>query len=554
MHPLIGIIGGKGKMGQYFAQFFERNGFKVILSDRNTTLTNTQLVKKADVVIVSVPINQTEVIIKKIAPYVKKSGLLMDFTSVKVNPMKAMKAAKASTLGCHPLFGPSNPIQGQLVILCPGKGKKWHTWLQKLLEKNRVTVKNMSANKHDKLMAYVQALTHFSDIALADTFRKSGLPIGELLACQSPVYRFETDMMGRILNQDPKLYAQIQSHNPFNASVMNNFIASCQALLGDEKTFLRTFKANAKYLGDFTERAMTESDQIIKTMLGSNAPSSHHQPGQNEHYDLAILGPKDTHSDQVVKKHCPKASVWYAGSIASVIELVESGRIPVGLIPIENSTVGSVRQSLDELYVSEVWISKMVDMPIRHNIVGIKKTALKSVKTIYSHLQALLQCRRFLEKHCPQATLIPVGSTAAGITRVIRENNPHHVAIASPSAAKQHKLVALRSEVQDNKGNKTTFAFITPRAKAPSISPQAKHAFIAFHFKKDSSGSLSDILNDFADASINLTKIESRPNPNIASKYVFYIEFQGNLGDPHVQNTLGHVGQRVEGAKVLGCY
>ena len=224
MNKLIGIIGGKGEMGKYFADFFEQNGYKVIISDKRTKLTNIQLTKKADVVIVSVPIGVTEKVINEVAPYIKKDGLLLDFTSLKVFPMKVMSKVKGSYLGCHPLFGPTTSIEGQMIILCKGKGNKWYKWWKELLIKNKVVVRELTAKKHDNLMAYIQSLTHFSYLALADTLRESGLKLNELLEFHSPIYRMRMDVMGRILDQDPNLYAQIQIQNPDSLKVMNNLI------------------------------------------------------------------------------------------------------------------------------------------------------------------------------------------------------------------------------------------------------------------------------------------------------------------------------------------
>ena len=97
-----------------------------------------------------------------------------------------------------------------MVVLCKGRGDGWYKWLKELFQKNKLDVKELKTEKHDELMAYVQSLTHFSYLALADVLKNSGLKINDLLQYQSPIYRIRLDVMGRILNQDPNLYAQIQ--------------------------------------------------------------------------------------------------------------------------------------------------------------------------------------------------------------------------------------------------------------------------------------------------------------------------------------------------------
>jgi len=556
-NPIIGIIGGRGVMGKYFTEFFERNGYKVIISGRRTPLSNKQLAKKADVVIVSVPIDRTEEVINEVAPHVKKSGLLMDFTSFKVFPMKAMSRTKASYLGCHPLFGPTNPIEGQLVILCAGRGKRWFNWWKDLLIKNKVVVKELTAKKHDELMAYIQALTHFSDIAVVDTFRKSGIPIREFLGYESPVYRLELNIMGRILAQDPNLYANIQIKNPLSPKVIRDFIKSCQDLgetidKKDVKKNTDYFKKCAKYLGDFCKTAMDESDKILNCINIASEKSE--SLDKKVKYDIAVLGPKNTYSDMAVQKYNSEANVYYASSIHEVFDLVKKGKIKEGLVPIENSLTGSVRETLDELYESNAQIEKVIAQQIHLSLVGIKKIPLNKIKTIYSHSQPFLQSREFIKHSCGMATCIPVASTANAMERVAREKQESVTAIASPSVAKMYGLRVIRDFIESHHDNTTYFAVIRKNSKSKIINSKAKNISIAFNFSKDAPGSLFAVLQDFADNKINMTKIESRPSTKERGEYVFYIDFEGNIKSPKVKRTLGAIKNKVARLKVLGCY
>ena len=106
-NPIIGIIGGTGVMGQMFKRFFEDQGFKVLIASRKTDLSIEDCARSCDVVIISVPINVTIKIIERVGPLVKKEGLLMDLTYLKVGPVKAMlQSSSCSVLGAHPVFGP----------------------------------------------------------------------------------------------------------------------------------------------------------------------------------------------------------------------------------------------------------------------------------------------------------------------------------------------------------------------------------------------------------------------------------------------------------------
>ena len=144
----VGIIGGTGQMGQWFKRFFQDNGCEVLIAGRSTELTHEECAKQSDVVIVSVPIDSTIEIIKKIGPLVRKDALLMDLTSVKEEPIKAMKKfSKAEVVGAHPVFGPSvSTIKDQTVVLCKGRGKKWFKWLESILDKNGAKLKVLSCH------------------------------------------------------------------------------------------------------------------------------------------------------------------------------------------------------------------------------------------------------------------------------------------------------------------------------------------------------------------------------------------------------------------------
>ena len=545
-------------MGAYFADFFRKKGFEVLISDRKTKLSNRELAKKADVVIVSVPIENTEEIIREVAPLVKKSGLLMDLTSVKMGPMDELKKTKASYLGCHPLFGPTAKLEGQIVVLSPGRGKSWQKWLTQLLESAGAIVEVLPAKKHDQLMSYIQTLNHFADIAMTDTLRKSGIPIKEFIKYPSPVYMLELYMMGRILNQDARLYTSMQMHNKMNLKALQDFMRSCEQLLsnieaGAKKENQKFFETNAKYLGDFKGCAMEESDRLIRYLKLPQKRKIFEAALNPKGCDIVVLGPRSTYSDMALQKYSKKAKAWYASSIAEAFELVSKGKIKEALVPVENSTTGSVRETLDELYEGKLFIEKMIAQPVQLCLIGRKKIPLKKIRTLYSHNQPLLQSRQFIKKKLSKTALIPVSSTTAALERLLAEGRDDGAALASPLAAKAYGLEVIEPSVEDDKANTTYFALIR-KNKSPKATRASKRTSIAFHFKKDSPGSLNAILQAFAHAGINLSKIESRPNAKVRGEYVFYIDFEKNLNHPASKKVLDQIKDLVANLKVLGSY
>ena len=306
MEPnLIGIIGGNGKMGKFFTRYLESLNYKVIISDIKTQLTNIELAKQSDVVIVSVPISKTLDVIKEITPHTKKGSLLTDLTSIKSEPVKEMLKSKSEVIGCHPIFGPFSGIKNQVVVLCPARGKKWLPWFKKTIKKGGGITKIVTPEEHDKLMAVIQVLTHFSDISLAYALKALNIPLKKFLEFQSPPYRLKLDMVGRILAQDPDLYGSILFSNPDRLKVIDTYI-NTQKLLRkiakkkEKKKFITFFNSGAKYLGKFKDTAMRESNFLVNTL---NELVKIHTPKQKpQKTDIAVLGPANTFSDEAAKK------------------------------------------------------------------------------------------------------------------------------------------------------------------------------------------------------------------------------------------------------------
>jgi prephenate dehydrogenase len=167
--PNVGIIGGTGRMGSWFADFFENQGFSVSSAGKRTGLTPSTVARECEVVIVSVPITDTIEVIRELGPLVREDGLIMDLTSIKKDPVEAMlKYSSSEVLGAHPLFGPEeNNIAGQRVVICPGRGERWEKWLTGILEKAGAKIVKMETEKHDRLMGVIQGANHFSTLALA---------------------------------------------------------------------------------------------------------------------------------------------------------------------------------------------------------------------------------------------------------------------------------------------------------------------------------------------------------------------------------------------------
>jgi prephenate dehydrogenase len=269
-----GIIGGTGKMGRLFVPVFERAGYEVLVSGRSTPLTNTRLAELCDIVIVSVPIHDTVRVIGEIAPILTKDQLLCDFTSLKALPVAAMLESEARVIGLHPLFGPTVPsLRHQTIIVCPARApEETLNSLVSLFTREGAQCTLATPEQHDRMMAVVQGLTHFVTLCMADSVRKLGLDIKTTLAFTSPVYQIELSLVGRLLSQDPSLYADILQQNPYVPDVLSVCTSSARDLFEivnskDPEQFREFFQRNSRHLGKYCDEGMKTTDSLIESMV-----------------------------------------------------------------------------------------------------------------------------------------------------------------------------------------------------------------------------------------------------------------------------------------------
>ena len=287
--PAMLIVGGTGEMGQWFTRFFGDRGYKVSVwgfSKRVDVAQKLgvefahdleQAAGQADIVVISVTIDHTTDMIKRLAPLMKAGSLLMDFTSIKESPLVAMREhapTGVEVIGTHPMFGPSIPdIRGQTVILTPPDERcvKWYPVIHDVFEEAGAHIEIISAKEHDRIMAVVQGLTHFAYIAIGSTFKELDFDVAKSRRFMSPVYEIMVDFVGRILAQNPYLYAMIQVNNRDVELVHKTFIKECEKIScvvkGDDiPAFVDLMKDAATHFGN-TESALRRSDKLINNKI-----------------------------------------------------------------------------------------------------------------------------------------------------------------------------------------------------------------------------------------------------------------------------------------------
>lgn len=276
----IAIIGGAGQMGELLARMFRDLGHEVVVADVQTALSAPDAARAADVVVISVPIEVTENVIREVGPHVRPDALLMDITSIKQAPLQAMLAAtQASVIGTHPMFGPGvHSLQGQRVVLCPGRGEAWQQWLMTALGGRGLQVTITTAEQHDRAMALVQVLTHFQTQVLGLALSRLQIPLSESLAFTSPAYLMELYVAARHFAQAPELYGPIEMLNPMTQTITSAFRSAADEVseilrLRDQQRFNAMFEEVRVFFGDFTSEALEQSsfliDRLVERTLGA---------------------------------------------------------------------------------------------------------------------------------------------------------------------------------------------------------------------------------------------------------------------------------------------
>lgn len=292
MATRILILGGTGETGSWFARYFREKGFDVAVWGLSGRVAVAERLKVryahdrmaeaglSDIVLVSVPIENTVEVIREVAPCMRPGSLLMDVTSIKAGPMEAMlnyAPPGVEVLGTHPMFGPTmQTLCGQTVIFTPAEGRsgKWLPVIRSLFESDGARIEILNADEHDEIMAVVQALTHFAYIGIGATLKCLDFDVQRSRKFMSPVYEIMIDFVGRILGQNPELYASIQK-NPKAARVRQAFVTECMCLCeradaGDLESFKQIMREAAEHYGG-TREALERSDGIINRRISEKA-------------------------------------------------------------------------------------------------------------------------------------------------------------------------------------------------------------------------------------------------------------------------------------------
>ncbi len=263
---------------------------------------------------------------------------------------------------------------------------------------------------------------------------------------------------------------------------------------------------------------------------------------------VAYLGPEYTYSHEAARMRFGSSAEFAAEpSIAAVFGALDTSRADFGVVPVENSSEGSVTLTLDLLIDTPLVIIGEVLLPIRHALMSREGDAA-AIAVIYSHQQSLGQCRNYLAANFPHCRLEAVASNTAGAARAAGE--PDAAAIASEAAAAPYGLSVIARNIQDSAQNTTRFLVIGSNPAGPSGADKTTALFAV----RDEVGALNQALNIFARNRINISKIESRPLRSRPWEYLFFVDLQGHREDAGLKRALAALERKALFLKVLGSY
>lgn len=264
---------------------------------------------------------------------------------------------------------------------------------------------------------------------------------------------------------------------------------------------------------------------------------------------IGYLGPEGTFSQEAVMTIAKNyTEIRTFSTILNIFESLENGEIDEAVVPIENSTEGSVLVTLDALTYFDVKIKKEIILPIQQNILVQKGQKLNNITLICSHQQALAQCRNYINKLGKQ---VHATESTANAARYVTEISTAAV-IGSKNLAQKYDLEIIDTNIQDYHNNVTRFCLLSDcDEEVPTGNDKTS---IITSLKNDKPGGLYTVLKEFATNKINLTKIESRPSKEGMGKYIFYIDFEGHHDEDKIKETLIKLEEKVKFMKILGSY
>ncbi|HJT47463.1 MAG TPA: prephenate dehydratase [Nitrososphaeraceae archaeon] len=262
---------------------------------------------------------------------------------------------------------------------------------------------------------------------------------------------------------------------------------------------------------------------------------------------VAFQGEPGAYSEMAASQYFSNAELVPMRSFQEVFDIIEAGKVDFAVVPIENSIEGSISETYDLLFLTNMLVSGEIYQRIRHCLIT-NKHASSTIKSAYSHPQALGQCRRYLQFKGLEP--VPTYDTAGAVKLIKEKQLTEGAAIASKRAAEIYEMEILEEGIEDKKNNFTRFLVLSKNETKPTNNDRTSIIFSVRHIP----GALFSILEEFAHRQINLTKIESRPTKETLWEYNFFVDLEGHATDENIAHALQLAKSKSAFFKILGSY
>jgi chorismate mutase/prephenate dehydratase len=269
---------------------------------------------------------------------------------------------------------------------------------------------------------------------------------------------------------------------------------------------------------------------------------------QQEPLKVGFLGPEGTFSQQAVHKHFGhSAHGMPLSSIEEVFEEVEAGNADFGVVPVENSTQGTIQSTLDMFLTSRLKICGEVELRVHQHLLS-RSGRIEDIERVYSHPQSFAQTKAWLRQYLPKAEKIPVSSNAEGARRA--RNADDAAAIGGLAAGNVYGLKTVAGPIEDHPDNTTRFLVLGRELFPPSGHDRTSLLI----FIKDQPGALYNVLSPFAKHGLSMNRIESRPGHTGRWQYAFFVDVEGHVHDEAMKAAIVELHEFAQDVKVLGSY
>ncbi|MDD5923923.1 MAG: prephenate dehydratase domain-containing protein [Clostridia bacterium] len=268
---------------------------------------------------------------------------------------------------------------------------------------------------------------------------------------------------------------------------------------------------------------------------------------------VAYCGVEGAFAYIATKRMFPDASLVAYPSFSDVYASVERGECDCAVLPLENSYAGEVGTVMDLIFSGDLYVNRVIDVPIRHNLIANKDSDISQIKTVISHTQALHQCKKYIDDH--NFDTMSYSNTAVAAKYVKETNDPSLAAIASEETAEFFDLKIIDSAINDVTNNTTRFAaFSRVQSKPSALGVRENESFIIVFTVENKAGSLAQTLNIVGAHGFNMRSLRSRPMKNLQWSYFFYLEAEGNINNQNGQDMLRELSAICARLKVIGTF